>query len=68
MSHAEQRAFLEEVPEKITSDGMNILGLVMFSVAFGITISWIGDEGIPLKLFFKSLETTSMKLISLVIW
>ncbi|GMT35109.1 hypothetical protein PFISCL1PPCAC_26406 [Pristionchus fissidentatus] len=64
----DERAFLEEVPEKITSDGMNILGLVMFSVAFGITISWIGDEGIPLKLFFKSLETTSMKLISLVIW
>lgn len=47
---------------------MNILGLVTFSVAMGITISMIGEEGQPLKLFFKSLEAVSMKLISLVIW
>ncbi|CAJ0610500.1 unnamed protein product [Cylicocyclus nassatus] len=64
----EARAVFTELPEKITSDGMNILGLVMFSVAFGITISWIGEEGLALKAFFKSLEAVSMKLISLVIW
>ncbi|KAJ1365317.1 putative sodium-dependent excitatory amino acid transporter glt-4 [Parelaphostrongylus tenuis] len=52
----------------MSSDGMNILGLVMFSVALGITIGYIGEEGVPLKAFFKSLEAVSMKLISLVIW
>ncbi|VDL79787.1 unnamed protein product [Nippostrongylus brasiliensis] len=65
---SEERTVFTELPERITSDGMNILGLVMFSVALGITIGWIGEEGAPLKSFFKSLETVSMKLISLVIW
>ncbi|PIO76606.1 excitatory amino acid transporter 1 family protein [Teladorsagia circumcincta] len=64
----EERAAFTELPERVTSDGMNILGLVMFSVALGITIGWIGEEGNALKAFFKSLETVSMKLISLVIW
>ncbi|KAL6723075.1 hypothetical protein Aduo_018119 [Ancylostoma duodenale] len=64
----EARTVFTELPEKVTSDGMNILGLVMFSVALGITISWIGEEGAALKAFFKSLEAVSMKLISLVIW
>ncbi|KAK6062291.1 transporter, dicarboxylate/amino acid:cation Na+/H+ symporter family protein [Cooperia oncophora] len=65
---ADERAAFTELPERVTSDGMNILGLVMFSVALGITIGWIGEEGHALKAFFKSLETVSMKLISLVIW
>ena len=47
---------------------MNILGLVTFSVALGITIGYIGEEGNAMKAFFKSLEAVSMKLISLVIW
>ncbi|KAE9413588.1 hypothetical protein Angca_007041, partial [Angiostrongylus cantonensis] len=65
---SEDRAMFTELPERISSDGMNILGLVMFSVALGITIGYIGEEGVPLKAFFKSLETVSMRLIALVIW
>ncbi|CAI4225529.1 unnamed protein product [Auanema sp. JU1783] len=65
---AEQRLKFTEVPEKISSDGMNILGLVMFSVAIGITLGYIGEEGAALKAVFKSLESVSMRLISLVIW
>ncbi|CAJ0583690.1 unnamed protein product, partial [Mesorhabditis spiculigera] len=67
MSVAE-RAIFEEVPEKVRSDSLNILGLVMFSVALGITIGWIGEEGRALRAFFRSLEACSMKLIGLVIW
>ncbi|CAB3399412.1 unnamed protein product [Caenorhabditis bovis] len=63
----EQRALFTEVPEKVTSDGMNILGLVVFSVALGIVIGVVGEEGKPLKNFFKSLEAVSMQLISWVI-
>ncbi|CAI5456299.1 unnamed protein product [Caenorhabditis angaria] len=63
----EERALFTEVPEKITSDGMNILGLVVFSVALGIVIGVIGEDGKPLKNFFKSLEACSMQLISWVI-
>uniref|UniRef100_A0A1I7TJ59 Amino acid transporter n=1 Tax=Caenorhabditis tropicalis TaxID=1561998 RepID=A0A1I7TJ59_9PELO len=63
----EQRAQFTEVPEKIVSDGMNILGLVVFSVALGIVIGIIGEDGKPMKNFFKSLEACSMKLIGWVI-
>lgn len=64
---SEQRAQFTEVPEKIVSDGMNILGLVVFSVALGIVIGVIGEDGKPMKNFFKSLEACSMKLIGWVI-
>ncbi|PIC18729.1 hypothetical protein L5515_018039 [Caenorhabditis briggsae] len=63
----EQRSKFTEVPEKIVSDGMNILGLVVFSVALGIVIGIIGEDGKPMKNFFKSLEACSMKLIGWVI-
>uniref|UniRef100_A0A158R3T2 Amino acid transporter n=1 Tax=Syphacia muris TaxID=451379 RepID=A0A158R3T2_9BILA len=64
----EERMNYTEIPSVLRSDGTNILGLVMFSVSMGIAISVIGEEGLPLKMFFKSFEAVSMKLISLVIW
>lgn len=48
--------------------GMNILGLVMFSVAFGLVISIMKEEGKPLAQFFEALEGASMKLVVVVIW
>lgn len=68
MRISEERSQYQEIPEVVRSDGMNILGLVMFSVSLGIVIARIGDEGAPMKAFFKSLEAVSMRLISLVIW
>uniref|UniRef100_A0A914WKV3 Amino acid transporter n=1 Tax=Plectus sambesii TaxID=2011161 RepID=A0A914WKV3_9BILA len=64
----EERAKLQEIPEKITSDGMNILGLVMFAVVLGIVLGRMEEEGRPLKDFFKALEGACMRLISIVIW
>ncbi len=64
----EERIGLQEIPNEIVSNGMNIMGLVLFSVSLGIVISVMGEEGRPLKQFFKSLEGASMRLISLVIW
>ncbi len=65
---SEEKADLHEAPDTHINDGMNILGLVMFSVAFGIVISRMGEKGTPLKNFFASLEGAMMALISLVIW
>ena len=56
-----------ETPEKVVSDGMNIMGLVVFSVALGATIGFVGEEGKGLKEFFKSLEAVSMKMLGVVI-
>lgn len=49
-------------------DGMNVLGLVVFSIAFGIVISQMGPAGKPMVDFFQSMNDAIMKLVSLVIW
>ncbi|PAV91110.1 hypothetical protein WR25_02812 [Diploscapter pachys] len=63
----EQRRMFIETPEKVVSDGMNIMGLVVFSVALGATVGFVGEEGKGLKEFFKSLEAVSMKMLGVVI-
>ena len=47
---------------------MNILGLVVVAVGFGIVISSMKEEGKPLADFFNALEAATMKLIIVVIW
>lgn len=48
--------------------GMNILGLVVFSIFFGVVISKMGPEGKPLADFFEALHHATMKITMLVIW
>lgn len=48
--------------------GMNVLGLVVFSIFFGIIIGRMGQKGKPLLDFFDSLSEATMQLIRLVIW
>ncbi|KAK3102562.1 hypothetical protein FSP39_012210 [Pinctada imbricata] len=63
-----------DVPEKIydpkvtTAAGMNVLGLVVFSIFFGVVIGRMGERGKPLVDFFNSLSEATMVLIHLVIW
>ncbi|KAL3868595.1 hypothetical protein ACJMK2_041396 [Sinanodonta woodiana] len=62
-------AYIEvDDPQIVTSSGMNILGLVVFSIFFGITIAKMGKDGKPLLDFFESLHNATMKLVMLVIW
>uniref|UniRef100_A0A915IIW6 Amino acid transporter n=1 Tax=Romanomermis culicivorax TaxID=13658 RepID=A0A915IIW6_ROMCU len=56
------------VPITGESKGMNILGLIIFSMVLGVVISIMEEEGRPLRKFFKALESAMMKIISLVIW
>ena len=44
-------------------DGMNILGLVVFSCVFGKILNTIGDEGKPLVAFFVSLDKAVMVMV-----
>lgn len=48
--------------------GMNVLGLVVFSIAFGITMSRLGEAGKPIQDFFLSLNEVVMRLVGLVMW
>ena len=49
-------------------DGMNVLGLVVFSVALGIVISRLGEVGKPLYAVFLGMAEASMTLVIVIIW
>lgn len=48
--------------------GMNVLGLVVFSIVFGIVLGRMGEKGAPLKAFFETLNEVVMKMVTLVMW
>lgn len=51
-----------------SSSKMNVLGIVVFSVAFGAILSRMGDDGKPMTMFFSILLEIVMKLVTLIIW
>lgn len=50
------------------ASGMNILGIVVFSLFLGGVLSKMGKDGAPLVKFFECLHVATMKLVTLVIW
>ncbi|GAB6029085.1 hypothetical protein CHUAL_004869 [Chamberlinius hualienensis] len=49
-------------------EGINILGLVSFSIVLGITIGYMEEKGKPLLQFFHALGEAMMLLTGWVIW
>ena len=47
---------------------MNVLGLVVFSVALGIILSRLGKVGQTLVEAFKGLAEATMALVTVIIW
>lgn len=63
--------FLELHDWKISEEnanGMNILGLVVFSAIMGVTLAHLREEGRFLAKFFQGLMTAMMKITTMVIW
>ncbi|ESO88193.1 hypothetical protein LOTGIDRAFT_126471 [Lottia gigantea] len=52
----------------VSQSGMNILGLVVFSVFFGSTINHVGEKAKPLRDLFEAINDVIMVLVRLVIW
>ncbi|XP_022306003.2 excitatory amino acid transporter 3-like [Crassostrea virginica] len=52
----------------VYQSGMNVLGLVVFSLFFGGVLARLGEKGRPLIDVFDCLHLVTMKLITLVIW
>ncbi|XP_056140126.1 neutral amino acid transporter B(0) [Lampris incognitus] len=63
---------VELVPEKVPigtdQDGMNILGLVVFAIVFGVALRKLGEEGEILIKFFNSFNEATMVLVSWIMW
>ncbi|XP_036899144.1 excitatory amino acid transporter 5 isoform X2 [Sturnira hondurensis] len=54
--------------EPDTSDGMNVLGIVMFSATMGIMLGRMGDSGTPLVSFCQCLNESVMKIVAVAVW
>uniref|UniRef100_A0A3Q3BJJ1 Amino acid transporter n=1 Tax=Kryptolebias marmoratus TaxID=37003 RepID=A0A3Q3BJJ1_KRYMA len=51
-----------------SNNGINILGLLIFSAAFGLVLSSMESKGKPLRDFFTCLNEAIMQLVNIVIW
>nr|5LLM_A Chain A, Excitatory amino acid transporter 1,Neutral amino acid transporter B(0),Excitatory amino acid transporter 1 [Homo sapiens]5MJU_A Chain A, Excitatory amino acid transporter 1,Neutral amino acid transporter B(0),Excitatory amino acid transporter 1 [Homo sapiens]7AWM_A Chain A, Excitatory amino acid transporter 1,Neutral amino acid transporter B(0),Excitatory amino acid transporter 1 [Homo sapiens]7AWN_A Chain A, Excitatory amino acid transporter 1,Neutral amino acid transporter B(0),Ex len=57
-----------KVPVGQEVEGMNILGLVVFSMVFGFALGKMGEQGQLLVDFFNSLNEATMKLVAIIMW
>ena len=56
------------MPIGTDQDGMNILGLVVFAIVFGVALRKLGEEGEILIKFFNSFNEATMVLVSWIMW
>ncbi|KAB1274313.1 Neutral amino acid transporter B [Camelus dromedarius] len=59
---------LVKVPVGGEVEGMNILGLVVFAIVFGVALRKLGPEGELLIRFFNSFNDATMVLVSWIMW
>uniref|UniRef100_A0A671LKU2 Amino acid transporter n=1 Tax=Sinocyclocheilus anshuiensis TaxID=1608454 RepID=A0A671LKU2_9TELE len=58
----------QKVPYGADADGMNILGLVLFAMVFGVALRKLGAEGEELIRFFNAFNEATMVLVSWIMW
>ncbi|XP_048833499.1 excitatory amino acid transporter 4 isoform X1 [Brienomyrus brachyistius] len=58
----------EIVPMAGSSSGVNALGLVVFSMCFGLVIGNMKDKGRALRDFFDCLNEAILRLVAVIIW
>ncbi|XP_062869699.1 solute carrier family 1 member 3b isoform X1 [Trichomycterus rosablanca] len=69
MTNETQEIAREEIiPISGTTSGVNALGLVMFSLCFGLIIGNMKEEGQALRKFFDSLNEAIMRLVAIIMW
>ena len=50
------------------ADGMNVLGLIVFCIAFGIIIGQLEEKGKLMVDFFVVLNEIVMRLVFIIMW
>ncbi|XP_064172611.1 neutral amino acid transporter A-like [Anguilla rostrata] len=58
----------QTVPVGTETDGMNILGLVLFAMVFGVALRKLGPEGEGLISFFNAFNEATMVLVTWIMW
>ena len=47
---------------------LNIIGILVFSIAFGIILSKMGEQGRPMTQWFSIMLEVTMKLVEIIMW
>ncbi|XP_055796543.1 excitatory amino acid transporter 1-like isoform X2 [Salvelinus fontinalis] len=63
-----QETVVETIPVSGSSNGVNALGLVVFSICFGLVIGSMKQQGQALRDFFDCLNEAIMRLVAIIIW
>uniref|UniRef100_A0A8C7ED78 Amino acid transporter n=1 Tax=Nothoprocta perdicaria TaxID=30464 RepID=A0A8C7ED78_NOTPE len=50
------------------SDGINVLGLIIFCLVFGVVIGKMGEKGRVLVDFFNALNEATMRIVQIIMW
>ncbi|XP_044127967.1 excitatory amino acid transporter 3 isoform X2 [Bufo gargarizans] len=50
------------------SDGVNVLGLIVFCLVFGVVIGKMGEKGQVLVDFFNALNDATMQIVQIIMW
>ncbi|KAK6312728.1 hypothetical protein J4Q44_G00160750 [Coregonus suidteri] len=58
----------EVIPIPGQVNGVNALGLVVFSMCFGLIIGNMKEQGKPLRDFFDCLNEAIMRLVAIIMW
>ncbi|KAF5885072.1 excitatory amino acid transporter 1-like, partial [Clarias magur] len=64
----ETLSFEEDIPVLGTVNSINALGLVVFSMSFGLIIGSMKEQGQPLRDFFDCLNDAIMRLVAIIMW
>ncbi|XP_069857228.1 neutral amino acid transporter B(0)-like isoform X2 [Dipodomys merriami] len=59
---------VQKLPQGEEVEGMNILGLVVFAIVFGVALRRLGPEGELLIRFFNTFNDATMVLVSWIMW
>ena len=51
-----------------TRDGMNVLGIILFTIVFAIFLSRTGERGRPIVAAFATLNEVIMSIVKLIMW
>ncbi|KAJ3599213.1 hypothetical protein NHX12_033176 [Muraenolepis orangiensis] len=66
--HTFQETVEETVPVSGSSNGVNALGMVVFSICLGLVMGNMKQQGQALRDFFNSLNEAIMRLVAVIIW
>jgi len=56
------------VRELIYTNGINVLGIIVFCIAFGLVIGTMGEQARIMFEFFVSLNEVVMRLVGIIMW